>query len=1006
MRHLLLTALLLAACGAADPLRNALPALPPTGGAAIARAGRLTESNFVVERVPGPASQGLVGDYFMRNDKVRLVVQAPGRFIGVCPFGGNVIDFDFVDQPAGDQLGEVAPFLQLGRTVEFTEAEVVRDGAAGGPAVLRFFGRDAMDDYIDIPGIGSFTLAIQDDYRATVDLKWRAAVTYVLMPHETRLRAIYTFYSENKYDRATTWGTITDSGANIETFHPYTGYGDLQFSDIVGDTQLQLVAWAGLQGSGISYGILPMYDDKTVRGVPAPIVGVVVEVYDVHDKFDVFGAGGQSLRVKSGGTATREVDLVLGRELGDVAAQASAARGEATVPLRGLVTPPSVGSAAGARVVVLDASAPPERALVTTLTADADGRFAGALPAGNYTLQAEGEAYNRGAPVTVTLPAAGDVTVGLSDAARLSYTIKDRAGAPIPGKISVVGAGPAPDRRFRDTIKDVLPYGVAAMFHSLAGDSSRMTAHDHPLPLAPGRYRVVVSRGPEWSRVEQVVDLTAAGARIDAVLDHVVPTPGYLATDFHQHSYMSPDSPVPPEDRVVSYLADGVDFISSSDHDVHFDYGPLVDALDARGLLDTAVGVETTPWDYGHFIGFPLSVDKNAPNGGALDWAGGTNRSDTVGLNLTPEQIFAGLRHKGAQVVQVNHPRKAPGAFSDFQQNFDRAGLHFDFVARTFFGDATLQLITAQQLGLPEDAQIFSGSFDSVESYNGFYPAPKPIDGERPDTLVENNLRDWMNFLSFGFTPTTVGDSDSHEWISRPAGLPRSLVRVPDDSAAALRMGVVDAVVATVTGHGVPKDVIVTNGPFLQMTVDGKGVGSTVAHAGGPLAIHLAVQTPPWAPVDTVEVFANTTYDVPAGPDGPAAMVPSLCFTSRATPSMRCAMALGGPRPLTVTRVETVPGQPSSARLEIVIDANDVTPDALAARQRAGAHGPDLWLVARASGDVGLFPVIPLRVDPSVSIADLVDRGDLAGRGVPALAFTNPIFVDVDGGGWRAPFAF
>src|SRR6185369_13101310 len=140
MRHVIVTFVLAcAACNNTSPLDAALPSLPPEGGPALAAAGRLDAGNYDVERVPGPASQGLAGDFFMRNDKVRIVVQAPGRAIGPCPFGGNVIDADRVAQPAGDQLGEVSPFLQLGRTIAFDRAEVVRDGGKGGPAVLRFY---------------------------------------------------------------------------------------------------------------------------------------------------------------------------------------------------------------------------------------------------------------------------------------------------------------------------------------------------------------------------------------------------------------------------------------------------------------------------------------------------------------------------------------------------------------------------------------------------------------------------------------------------------------------------------------------------------------------------------------------------------------------------------------------------------------------------------------------------------------------------------------------------
>jgi len=141
------------------PLEAALPKLPPTGGAVVAAAGRLSAANFDQEKVPGPASQGLVGDYFMRNDKLRLVVQAPGRAIGPCPFGGNVIDVDYLaSSPGGargDQLGEVSPFLQLGRTINFTSVEVVRDGSQGGAAVLRLRGKDAKDDFIDLPGLAA-----------------------------------------------------------------------------------------------------------------------------------------------------------------------------------------------------------------------------------------------------------------------------------------------------------------------------------------------------------------------------------------------------------------------------------------------------------------------------------------------------------------------------------------------------------------------------------------------------------------------------------------------------------------------------------------------------------------------------------------------------------------------------------------------------------------------------------------------------------------------------------
>ncbi|MCU1277961.1 MAG: hypothetical protein JWM53_1507, partial [bacterium] len=464
----------------------------------------------------------------------------------------------------------------------------------------------------------------------------------------------------------------------------------------------------------------------------------------------------------------------------------------------------------------------------------------------------------------------------------------------------------------------------------------------------------------------------------------------YVACDFHQHTYMSPDAPVPPEDRVMSYLADGVDFISSSEHDVHFDYQPLLDSLGVRGLLDSAIGVETTPWDYGHFIGWPMRVDPTSPNGGALDWAGGE-----LGLDLTPAQIFDGLRGLGARVVQVNHPRAPGGAFSNFQQNFDRAGLTFDFATRTFGGNASAAPLSAVVLGLPDGAPLFSDKFDSVEVYNGFHLAT--VNGETTDALVDANLRDWMNFVSFGFTPTAVGDSDSHQWYSVPAGLPRTLVAVPDDSAAALLAGVADDVANTVSGMA-PRDVVVSNAPFIKLTVDGAGIGRTATHTGGALTIHVEVTTAAWAAVDTVELFANATFDVPT-PKGATApdLEPVVCLTSRAPAPARCANALGGARALTAT---TAAGKQS-----IVLDITDVTPDQIMTLERAGATGKDLWIVARATGTVGMFPTIPAGIDAKSATLDQLIAGNTANIGVGALAFTNPVYVDVDGNGWRAPFA-
>ena len=47
-------------------------------------------------------------------------------------------------------------------------------------------------------------------------------------------------------------------------------------------------------------------------------------------------------------------------------------------------------------------------------------------------------------------------------------------------------------------------------------------------------------------------------------------------------------------------------------------------------------------------------------------------------------------------------------------------------------------------------------------------------------------MRDWLSMLSLGLFVTPAGNSDTHTVVADPLGMPRTYVRVADDSAAAL----------------------------------------------------------------------------------------------------------------------------------------------------------------------------------------------------------------------------
>jgi hypothetical protein len=88
----------------------------------------------------------------------------------------------------------------------------------------------------------------------------------------------------------------------------------------------------------------------------------------------------------------------------------------------------------------------------------------------------------------------------------------------------------------------------------------------------------------------------------------------------------------------------------------------------------------------------------------------------------------------------------------------------------------------------------------------------------------------------------------------------------------------------------------------------------------------------------------------------------------------------------------------------VTIDVGDIV-------NRTGATGTDAWLVFRVRGDRAIFPLVTDGAIDATTQSVLLG-GDptaiaaaLAHKGKGAMAFTAPIFVDFDGGGYRAPFA-
>lgn len=1004
-------------------LDDVLPAVPaPTGEPRAAWAGRVADASGPPGLlIPGPAEAGRVGDYFLYNTRARFVIQAPGRMIGVVPYGGNLIDVAPVgpdgEDAAQDHFGELSLVYQLGRTCEHTELEVVQDGAGGGAAVLRARGQTAVNDYVNLRGVGLLDVPPAQDPDTADGML--CATTYVLHPDSPALEVYFTLFNPGSLPIRGPMGTLSDTGGDVHVWTP--GHG---FQDSVGLEGL--LGGAGTpvphvvhQGPGVAYGIAPRPDtDVDAPNASFSISGVSMLVFGATRAVDLFDPSTYVLDLPARSGVTRRVDVIAGKDAADIAAiLAGDDAGQVAAMARapGTVAWSDGTPARGARVGFYrdldnDGALGPGDAIEVYTDAGDTGAFEAVVPPGNYLVRAEVPDTGRSAATAVELTQSNEpLALTLPAPVIIDYSISGD-GEPVPARLTVIGHHPAPpDPRLYPTFDRVA--GAVQVIHAMRGTSAGDVPElDPPLALpvsadGPVRYRIEVSRGTEWTTDHEIVTVSpgAAIAPLAFELTHTVPTPGYVASEYHVHQLGSPDAVVTNERRVASMLAEGMELFATSDHDFVADLQPLIEQLGVADRVRSIPGIEVTPFAYGHFNAWPLAPD-GSPNQGAIDWARGP-----AGLAMIPAEIFAAMRGRGADIVQINHPRADPGR-GDFQSFFDRAGLDFDHDARQIVAD--MGPIPNAWLRLPE-VSLFSDDFDALEVWNGFQVADSNGDGVRELSGLDLTMRDWFNFLSLGLVVTPIGNSDTHYAFADVAGMPRTYVRVNDDSLLALESGrVVDDVLDTLSGRSdtMGRDVVVTNGPFIEVTLadtPGSLIGREIEAAGGRVALDVRVNAPAWAAFDTIEVFANATPDVPAPgrPLAETALTPHLCYTSRDPVTLAendvCGRAVGGARPLAVT----IDGDGRLATLRVEVDAGAIV-------TRAGAAGGDAWLVVRVRGSRAIYPLLlngitgdPAAVDTLLADDPVAVEALLSGRGVPATAFTAPLFVDFDGGGYRAPFS-
>jgi hypothetical protein len=653
--------------------------------------------------------------------------------------------------------------------------------------------------------------------------------------------------------------------------------------------------------------------------------------------------------------------------------------------------------APGARVSIGAASAGTLTSVVSTWIADATGCFTGSVPSGSYQAVAskEGFPYEGGG----TLPALHPVTIStggnsvenfaLPAAGRLHVTVVDEAGAPVPARLNVVGFDPSPEPTivvpggfglpsavngvFNDVSKDGIPFGLTRVLYTPSNGVV-------DLDLEPGSYQAVVSRGTEYSAFSAPITITAGSTtNVAAQVARVIDTPGFISSDYHVHAINSPDSRINYTRRVEQFGGDGVENLILTEHDAHFDLGPMVASLGFTPFLHATIGEEITTFDYGHYNAYPMSVDPNRPSGGSTDHGGaappGQDFVQYGNYSLSPAQIYAAAVGSSAgtpdTVVQINH----------IDSHFSPLRINTSLVPPQSVLTPALKLALRQNPATPN----LYFHFPALEIWNG---AGR---GDQNQFLLQR-IGIWFNHLNQGLYTTMIADTDTHELFNTNGGGARTWTSSTTDTPALISGSELASAVRAgraVSGQGIYVQTRLLAQDGSGGIADFTGSGSTlVASSNGSVDLEIKIQAPTWAEYDRIEIYANAATTV-AGSNGG---VPVLFG---ATPTL----VLNKTTDFTVSTVTPYPAVPSAQRQETtkVVSFPGLT--------------ADTWFVVLVKGRDGvskpMFPVFPknLGTAGNTTLAQLLD-GNLGQSGTMALGNTNALYADVDGTpGFHAPLA-
>ncbi|MEM7386232.1 MAG: carboxypeptidase-like regulatory domain-containing protein, partial [Verrucomicrobiota bacterium] len=178
---------------------------------------------------------------------------------------------------------------------------------------------------------------------------------------------------------------------------------------------------------------------------------------------------------------------------------------------------------------------------------DAKGAFLFRLPTGSFPVKITAPGRNTvEATWDVTKDGALEKEIELNAQSSIAFNVTDEAGNTLPCKAQFIGIG---ETKTPDLGPANRAHGCVDQYHSESGRFE--------VPLAPGNYEVIVTRGIEFSHARTTVKVEPGKqATVSARLRRLVDTTGWIRADFHNHSTPSGDNTCGTDDRLINLAAE------------------------------------------------------------------------------------------------------------------------------------------------------------------------------------------------------------------------------------------------------------------------------------------------------------------------------------------------------------------------------------------------------------------------------------------------------------------